>query len=162
MSGAWSPSSVSSVPSSTLYIISFGRSTTIGTVATCAWAAQSCSSTWMSVLSNSAAACSSKAGSGSSSRAVVGPMSLSSSTTPGSSELISGNGASSLRRPLNSPSLSGTSSVQSKGSLFRFRNRNYFPWFSFLPILLTLAITAAGIGISLKARPFNTQPVFRQ
>ena len=50
-------------------------------------------------LSNAAADFSSKDDSDSSSRAVVGPTSLSSSITPGSSELISGNGASFPRRP---------------------------------------------------------------
>ena len=99
MDGAWSPSYGSSATSSTLYIISLGRATTIGTVATYDRAAQSCSSTWMSVLYNAAADCASKASSGSSSRAVVGPTISSLSITPGSSELISGNGAYSPRRP---------------------------------------------------------------
>ena len=116
----------------------------------------------MSSLSNATAAFASKAGSYSSSIAVVGLTSLSSSITPGSLEMIYGNGASSPRRTLNSLSSSGISYVQSKGSLFWFSNRNYFPWFSFLPILSTLAITAVGIGILVKARCFNTQPVFRQ
>ena len=146
MGGASSPLYGSSAPRSTSYIILSGCATMIGTVSYCVRAAQSCLSTWMSELSNATTAFVSKDGSYSSSRAVVGPTSSSSSITPGSSGLISGNGASSPMSPWNSPSSSVISSVHSKGSLLWFRNRNYFRWFSFLPILLTLAITAVGIG----------------
>ena len=85
-----------------------------------------------------------------------------SSSTPGSSAEILGNGDSLFSRPWNSKSSSGTLSAQTNSSLLQFANAKERPYFCLTPMLLTHQIIASGIGIFVKLLRFGTLPVSRQ